>query len=290
MRVVLIGASGQLGCEFCKLIPNKNLLPLSSKLVDVRNISSISKLFNRGKDYDVIINLSAFHNSDDCEEFPEQAFAVNSVGALNVAKIARSYNLPVVYFSTDYVFGGDNHHGSDPYIESDVVFPVNNYGTSKVAGEYLVRSVTENHLIIRTSSLFGTTTSKKGHTFPEMVIDRAGHRLPIKIVDDQYISPTHAMELAQKTMELLSVNARGTFHITGGGGCSWFEFARETLRYMNLDNTVSPCKSSDYPSKANRPSFTVLDSERLQLFGVAPMKPWQKGLKNYLSDKKLLKY
>ena len=288
MRVVLIGASGQLGREFIKLIPKKNLLPFSSQLVDVRNISSISKSLKRDKKYDIIINLAAYHNVDRCEEFPEQAFAVNSAGAFNVAKVARSFDLPVVYFSTDYVFGGENQHGSDLYTESDDVFPVNIYGASKVAGEYLVRSVTHNHLIIRTSSLFGTTTSKKGHTFPEMIIDKARQKLPIKIVDDQYTSPTRAFELAQKTMELLNVNARGTFHIVGGGRCSWYEFACEILRQLNLDNLVSSCKSSDYPSKANRPSFTILGSKRLQLFGVSPMKPWQKGLKNYLLEKQLL--
>ncbi len=197
MKLAVIGAAGQVGQEFIKCLETDTFVPLTRDQVDVVDPASVDACIDR-IECDVIVTLAAFHDVNGCEDDIERAFQVNAVGAGNVAQAAARGDRKLVYFSSDYVFGREDNRRT-PYLESDLPEPVNIYGVSKVAGEQLVRIATDNHLIVRSSSLFGVVTSKKGWTFPEMILQRAKAGEPLRVVNDQYMSPTYTLDLVRES-------------------------------------------------------------------------------------------
>jgi len=159
------------------------------------------------------------------------------------------------------------------------------YGASKVAGEQLVRATTDNHLIVRGSSLFGVVTSGKGWTFPELIMERASAGEPLKVVGDQYMSPTYTLDLVRAVVSLMDVDTAGTVHVTNGGGCTWHEFATATLDMVGVSHPIEKVTSEKFGSKAPRPKYSRLDSERLEELGVAPLRSWRDALRAYLVEK-----
>lgn len=284
MKYAVIGAAGQVGQEFAKCVRPEDVIPLTHEQLDITDPAAIAKRLGELK-CDVVVNLAAFHNVNGCEDDPNKAFAVNAVGAGHVAEAARRLGCKVVYFSSDYVYGLDTDRQT-PYLEHDAVEPLNVYGASKVGGEQLVRVATQDHLIVRSSSLFGVITSKKGWTFPEMILQRARSGEPLRVVDDQYMSPTYTLDLVRTTVALVQAGATGTVHVTGGGGCSWHEFATATLSAAGIDYVIEAVGSDAFPSKARRPSYSRLDSTRLEALKVSNMRPWQEGLRAYLMEKR----
>ena len=140
-------------------------------------------------------------------------------------------------------------------------------------------------MIVRSSSLFGVVTSKKGWTFPEMILRRARAGEPLRVVDDQYMSPTYTLDLVHAVVSLLEAKAAGTVHVTNSSGCTWFELARATLAMAGIEYNIEPVGSDAFPSKARRPAYSRLDSERLESMGVAPLRDWRDGLRAYLVEK-----
>lgn len=162
MRVLVIGANGQLGSDLCKELESFDLIALAHSEIEITDVDSVKRAFNKWKP-DIIINTAAYPRVDDCEDDPDKAFLVNALGARNVAVAAQEHGSKLVHISTDYVFGGE---GQDvPYTEFDAPIPINTYGKSKLAGESLVRHLCPKHFIIRTSGLFGVAgSSGKGGT------------------------------------------------------------------------------------------------------------------------------
>ncbi len=284
MRLGIIGAAGQVGQEFLKHCPADNLALWDIEDFDVTDYAAVEKALRSRPDLNAVVNLAAFHNVNQCEEQPSLAYAVNATGAYNVAKAAARLGLKMVFFASDYVFGQDRTRRR-PYVESDPVGPLNIYGASKVAGEHLVRAMNPNHLIVRTSSLFGVVTSKKGWTFPEMIVSRAREGQPLKVVTDQIMAPTYTYHLVEKVLELLAKDATGTIHVCNSGECSWHQFAVETLALLNMDYPIAECTSDAFPSPAIRPAYSVMASERMEPLGIAPLPHWKEALKLYLQEK-----
>jgi dTDP-4-dehydrorhamnose reductase len=283
MRYIVVGATGQVGQEFSKCLAPDKLVALGHEEIEVTRPESVRDALDLIEG-DIVVDLAAFHNVNQCEDDPDKAFRVNAIGARHIAEAAADRGCKVVYFSSDYVFGLDAMRES-PYLESDSINPVNTYGASKAAGEHLVRSVTANHLIVRTSSLFGVVTSKKGWTFPEMILKKARSREDLKVVNDQYMSPTYTLDLVQAVVQLIQNDATGTIHLTNGGGCTWYEFATETLIQSEVDYPVKPVGSDAFPARARRPSYSRLDSERLECMGIQPLRGWREALNAYLDEK-----
>lgn len=283
MKCAVIGGSGQLGQEFARCVPADALVCVSHDQLDVGDEILVNRCID-SLDGDVIINLAAFHNVNQCEEDPAKTFRTNSVGAGLVANAGTRRGLRVVYFSSDYVFGLDADRTA-PYLERDTIGPVNIYGVSKAAGEHLVRAATPEHLIVRTSSLFGVVTSRKGWTFPEMILNRAKRGEPLRVVGDQYMSPTYTADLVKAVLSLLERGATGTVHVTNNGGCTWYEFARATLDLAGVDHPVQEVTSDEFPSKARRPMYSRLDSERFEELEVRPLRHWRDALGAYLREK-----
>ena len=283
MKYAIFGSAGQVGQEFRKLLPLDQLVLLTRTDADISDPRSVEAVVAR-LDCDVLVNAAAFHDVNGCEDDPETAFKVNALGALYVAQAARRRGIKVVFFSSDYVFGQDTRRRT-PYLERDSTGPLNIYGVSKAAGEELVRTTTHDHLIIRTSSLFGVVTSRKGWTFPEMILRRARAGEPLRVVNDQYMSPTYTLDLVRTVVDLVETGARGTVHVTNAGGCSWYEFAAETLKLAGVDYPIAAVDSSKFPARARRPMYSRLDSERIESLGVTPPGDWQQALAAYLAEK-----
>jgi dTDP-4-dehydrorhamnose reductase len=235
---------------------------------------------------DVVINTTAYHRVDDCESHPELAYAVNAIAALNIARIATDLDAVFVHFSTDYVFDGNS---LEPYTENSCPLPLSVYANSKLAGEYLVRSASRKYLLIRSCGLYGVAgSSGKQGNFVETMLTKARSGEPIRVVDDQVVTPTFTMDLAQQIAALLPTQHRGLFHITNEGQCSWFEFARAIFELTGAKADLSPTSSDVYKTPAVRPRYSVLENARLKELGLNRMRPWRQALVAYLEVKGLL--
>jgi dTDP-4-dehydrorhamnose reductase len=234
---------------------------------------------------DWVLNTAAFHRVDDCEISPALAFAVNTLGASNVARAAAATRAGVVFFSTDYVFGGQDRKLGHPYEEGDSLHPLNVYGVSKEAGEQLVMQANARHLVVRSAGLYGTVTSHKGWTFPELMLNKARTEGVVRVVTDQVLSPTYTLDLAQKTKELIEQDAVGLFHLTNAGECSWFEFAQETFDQAGVKVRMEPLDTRQTQRRAHRPPYSALTTSRLADVGLPPMRPWKEALSDYLRAK-----
>ena len=214
-----------------------------------------------------VINCAAYTDVDAAESDSAAAHAVNEEGARNVAAAAGR----VLYVSTDYVFDGSK---GEPYVESDTPGPIQEYGRSKLAGERTTADANADHLIVRSSWLFGAG----GTNFVEAILGLAAERDELRVVDDQVGCPTFTGHLAEALLTLAAGDERGLRHVTGAGSCSWFEFAREIVERAGVDCQVQPCSSEEFPRPARRPAYSVLGSER----GGPALPAWQDGLDAYL--------
>ncbi|ANF22236.1 dTDP-4-dehydrorhamnose reductase [Thermococcus piezophilus] len=284
MKVAVIGAHGQLGTDLVKVFgedPSFEVIPLTHKDLDVTVPETLKVL----KDLkpDVIINTAAYVRVDDAELYPDKAFAVNAIGALNVAEIANEIDAVNVYISTDYVFDGTK---GEPYTEEDVPNPINVYGVSKYAGEIFTRNYSRKYYIIRVASLYGKVgASGKGGNFVNWVIEKARHGEELKIVNDQFMSPTYTIDVARTLKKFLEIGPEwGIYHMVNEGYCSWYEFTKAVFEILGWDVEVKPIKSSELNRLARRPKFSALGNGMLERIGMK-MKHWREALREYLGEK-----
>ncbi|MGI9254294.1 MAG: dTDP-4-dehydrorhamnose reductase [Thermomicrobiales bacterium] len=286
MKTLVIGATGQLGQDLLKAL-GEGSTGLSHADIDVTDGISVSSII-REQAPDWVINTAAFHRVDDCELNPTLAFAVNATGAANVSRAAKEIGAGVVFYSTDYVYDGSSRERNTPHTEFDAPEPLNVYGISKHAGEQMVAIANPRHIVIRSSGLYGTATSRKGWTFPELMINKARSDGKLRVVNDQALSPTYTHDLAATTRSLMERNASGLFNLTNGGECSWHEFASATLDLAGIEVEIEPTATVQQPRKAVRPSYSAMDSVRLAEFGVEPLRPWRDALGHYLNAKGII--
>jgi dTDP-4-dehydrorhamnose reductase len=283
LKVAVIGSTGQLGQDLLRVF-GEEAVGFAHKDLDVTDEESVASAI-RSAEPDWVLNTAAFHRVDDCELDPTLTFAVNTIGALNVARAAADIGGGVVFYSTDYVFGGEERERDHPYTEGDSPQPLSVYGVSKVAGEQLVMQANERHLVVRSAGLYGTATSRKGWTFPELMLNKARTDGIIRVVTDQVLSPTFTADLAQKTKELIEHKAAGLFHLTNAGECSWFEFAQGALDIARVEAKMEPIGTAQLQQRARRPSYSALATARLGEMGLSPLRPWKEALSDYLQIK-----
>ena len=282
MKVLVTGANGQLGTDLCEVLRDYELIPLTHKDIEISDMDSVRQAFNKNKP-DIIVNTAAYVRVDDCEDEKEKAVQVNGLGARNVAVVAQKLGARLVHLSTDYVFGGEAETRTTPYTEFDTPVPLSVYGKSKLTGENLVRHFCLRHFIVRASALFGIAgSSGKGGNFIETMLRLAKESEELKVVNDQVFSPTYTWDLARKISQLINTEYYGIFHVTNRGACSWYNFTTEILKLVDIKTPVVPITSDQYPQKARRPRYSVLDNYHLRLLGMADMRPWQQALRDYL--------
>jgi dTDP-4-dehydrorhamnose reductase len=284
MRIAIIGSTGQLGSDLLDVLMNTRdyeVFGLSHREIECSDPVSIEKALKTARP-DVVVNCAAFVRVDESEERPDDAFRVNGLGALRVARVCAAIGALCVYISTDYVFDGCK---GGPYTEVDATHPLNVYGVSKLAGEFLVQQTYSRWLIVRMASLFGKAgSSGKGGNFVETILAKARAGESLRLVDDIRMSPTYTRDAAEALERLLRRRASGLFHLTNGGNCTWYEFACKTLEFVGLGNQVEPVSAKSYPMKARRPKNSSLESTKLDL----SLRSWPEALKAYLTEKHYL--
>lgn len=283
MRVAVIGAGGQVGSDVVRAARAAGIetLELAHDRCPVEDSAALDRALAGLGAVDFVVNTAAYHRTDDCEDHPEDAFAINAVGARNAAASARGAGAGIVYFSSDYVF--DGAQSARPYVESDRAEPINVYGVSKAAGERLVRLANANSYVLRIASVFGVAGSRgKGGNFVETMIAKARRGEKIEVVDDIVMTPTYAADAAALTVALLVRRAEpGVYHLTNDGACSWHEFATAILSGARLEAHAAPVSSAAMPTRARRPPYSALASERLAPLGLSA-RPWREALLEYL--------
>ena len=257
-----------------------DVVPLTHEAADCTNANAVRAVLLASQPQ-IVINSAAYVRVDDCEDFPDEAFRVNAIGAFNIARSCAELNAQCVYVSTDYVFDGLKE---SPYLEFDSPSPVNVYGTSKLAGEHLVRQVAPHWLIVRLASLFGKTGARgKGGNFIETIISKAKAGESLRVVNDLNMSPTYTRDAANALVAILENGTTGHLHLVNSGACTWYEFTKEILAITGLTNQVVPISSPTH--HASRPKNSSLRSDRL--FGLLQyeMRSWQDALAAYLAEK-----
>lgn len=280
-RVAVLGSTGQFGTDLVDVLRTENrfeIVPLSHADCDCTSFDKVRGVLGRLRP-ELVINSAAYLRVDECEYHAREAFEVNAIGALNVARVCAELDGFCIYISTDYVFDGIK---STPYVESDPTNPINVYGTSKLAGEILVRQTAPRWLIIRLAGLFGKNGARgKGGNFVETILAKANSDEPIKIVNDVRMSPTYTRDAATALVRLMDRGADGIVHLTNDGACSWYEFAKTAMELAGRPVALTPVSSTEYPTRARRPKNSALVSERSQV----KLPSWQDGLKAYLIEK-----
>jgi dTDP-4-dehydrorhamnose reductase len=294
MKILLIGANGQLGHDLLAALSTHHVLPTArgaslagddktAIALDVCNIHEVRATFNSFAPA-LVINCSAFHRVDDIEKDAAQALGVNAQAVQQLALACRDADAALLHVSTDYVFDG---RASAPYTEADLPNPVSAYGTSKLAGELLLRAAWHKHYIVRTCGLYGIAgASGKGGNFVNTMLRLAGENKTIKVVNDQTCTPTFTKDLAAQIALLIETNAFGTYHITSAGATTWHDFAAEIFSMAGLKADLRPTSSAEFNAPAKRPAYSVLENAGLQTLGIDRMRDWHEALAEYLMLKR----
>ena len=286
MKVAVIGADGQLGTDVVRAFSTHGDAVTHLTHSDIE-LSSIDSVSNRLKELrpELVVNTAAMHHVENCEREPERAFAVNGIGARNLAVVCCDVGAVLMHVSTDYVFDGAKY---SPYAEDDAPRPLNAYGNTKLAGEYFVRSGTERHFVLRTSAIYGKSPcrAKGGLNFIELMLKLAKERGEVRVVDSEFVTPTPTTELARQMVALSRSDSYGLYHATAEGSCSWHEFAKQIFALTNTKVNLLVARPNEFPAKVPRPSYSVLENQALKRLGLNVFKPWQDGLHEYLEDRK----
>lgn len=284
MKVVIIGASGQLGSDLMKAFEEEAPIGVDRRVIDIEAPAAVAKMLQHYKP-DLVINTAAFHNVDSCETYPERAFSVNALSVDRLALQCASAGCALAHVSTDYVFDGN---AGEPYAESDAPNPINAYGISKLAGELLVKRGLERYFIFRTSGLYGIRgSSNKGYTFIERILSQAAEGRELRVVTDITFSPSYTRHVAQAIRSIVASGAYGTYHVTNGGACTWHAFAVEVLRQAGVTADVVETVSSAFPSLARRPAYSALRAAGLERLRLPALPPWGDGIRAYLDERGL---
>jgi len=285
MRIAVIGADGQLGTDLVKTLAQDEVFALCYPEFDVTRADRMRSVLQEMRPA-AVINTAAFHRVDDCEDDPESAFRVNSIAVRDLARLAGELGFVLVHYSTDYVFDGRK---KAPYIESDPPNPLNAYAVSKLAGEFFVRALVERYFLIRTCGLFGEASSPgKGYNFVDRMIALAGAGKTLRVVDDQWVSPTSTAELAERTSALIRTDKYGLYHLTSEGQCTWFQFAQRTFSLLGRSPRLEPVDSKTFAAKARRPLYSVLENKRAKEIGLRDFSLWDEALRVYLEKRALI--
>ncbi len=280
MCIVLIGAEGQLGRDLRRRLSD-DVVALDLPAFDACDPRQVAEVMHQSRPR-CVVNCAAVTNVDACEQQPQAAWRVNAQAAGQVARCAADVGARVVFISTDYVFATPADGKASR--ERDLPQPLNIYGVTKLAGEYLTAANNPDHLIVRTSGLYGHGGARgKGGNFVETIRRLAGAGEPLRIVDDQRLSPTSTAALAERLVDLLDNPATGVLHLAAADSCTWYELACAIVASAGAAVEVTPISSAELGRPARRPPCSALASDRLAEVGLAPLPPWRAMLEDYLS-------
>jgi dTDP-4-dehydrorhamnose reductase len=279
--ILILGSGGQLGQEFQKIIsayPNFEFKFLARTEFDLENLETVNEVLAPFSN-SFLINCAAYTAVDKAEAETSRAFQVNGEAVGELAACCNKLNIRFIHFSTDYVFDGSS---SEAYKEDAVTSPVNTYGASKLRGEELCMKNNPESIIIRTSWVY----SAYGNNFVKTMIRLLSDRESIKVVNDQVGSPTWAADLAKATMQIISNQkwVAGIYHYANAGSISWYQFALAIKEIIHSACTIQPIPSTEYPTAARRPAFSILDTSRIVSTFSLNIPPWKESLAACLKE------
>jgi dTDP-4-dehydrorhamnose reductase len=273
MTWLILGANGQLGQELAHLLKVKDIKAIGTDRneIDFAKPNEIAEKLNK-LNPSHIVNCAAYTQVDKAEEEPELANLINAQAAGVISKFASERNIPFVHISTDYVFDGTS---MSPYLEDNKINPKSVYGSSKALGEKEIVKNNSNAYILRTAWVYG----EHGNNFPKVIAKKLRNNEALSVVNDQIGSPTWTFDLATAIVEILEKKPEpGIYHVTNTESCSWFEFAKEIAKTLNVDEKlVTPTDSKSFVRPAVRPKYSVLSNNKWQKAGLTPLRSWKEA-------------
>ncbi len=281
-RVIVFGASGQLGVELCAELSRRGyeVRGYSRAMLDVSSAERVERTLAEF-DPAAVFNAAAYNQVDVAEREPLAAYEANALAVRNLALACHQNDARLVHFSTDYVFDG---MAGRPYTETDAVHPLGAYAVSKLAGELYAQAYLSRPLIVRTSGVFGPggRHTARGN-FPELMLRLAREGKPIRVVEDHVASPTYAPGLASRSIEMLERNLDGIFHCGGGEAVSWFDYAKLIFEKAGIHADLKPTNEREYRTTARRPKFSALENARMRQCGITPMPSLADAVADYIA-------
>ncbi|MBF0210033.1 MAG: dTDP-4-dehydrorhamnose reductase [Desulfamplus sp.] len=280
MKLLIFGGNGQLGWDCQRVFSKENeVLAYDLPNLDITDKEAVNSTI-KSLMPDVVINCAAYTQVDKCETEQAIAKTVNADGPEFIAQACKEINATVVHISTDYVFDGAKEPPLS-YTEQDEVNPLSVYGKTKLEGEQRVAHITQNHIIVRTAWLYGINGNNFLKTMLKLALLTPDRE--IKVVNDQFGSPTWSLRLALQIERILNINGQGIYHATAEGYCSWYELALYFLKQMGIKANIVPCSTKEYPVAAKRPANSILDNRRLKNSDNNLMTGWRYGLDNFVA-------
>ncbi|MFC1489427.1 dTDP-4-dehydrorhamnose reductase [Thermodesulfobacteriota bacterium] len=280
MKIMIVGNKGQLGSDSEKVLAeNYEIFAVDLPELDMTNLAAVETMV---RDFvpDVILNCAAYTQVDRCEIEKQLAWDVNVKGPENLAVCARKYGGQLIHVSTDYVFDGMKKI-PQPYMENDETHPLSYYGVTKLESEAVVQRAIDRHMILRTAWMYGIGGQNFLKTMLKLAVNNPG--IEVKVVNDQYGSPTWSYRLALQILKLIENNGRRTYHATAEGHCTWYELAVYFLEKMDVPHRLVPCGSQEYPTPAVRPKNSILENRHLKEENLNVMKFWQQDIDEFVA-------
>lgn len=285
-RIMITGAGGQLGLAIYHLLSDKadyellrtdaiDSIDAAIKALDITDENAVTAYINDKKP-DIIINCAAMTAVDLCEKEQEKAYQINALGPKNIAIAAEQIKAKLIHVSTDYVFDGNSDR---PYTEESATNPISAYGKTKQAGDEFVREYCKKYFILRTAWVYG-----EGKNFVKTMLRLAENNSKIRVVSDQYGTPTSALELARVIIFLMETESYGSYHATCEGSTNWYEFTLEILKTAGISAEVEAIPTSEYPTPAKRPMYSILDNKGLRERHGYRMKNWEDAFHEFMLD------
>ncbi|KXB07489.1 dTDP-4-dehydrorhamnose reductase [candidate division MSBL1 archaeon SCGC-AAA382C18] len=284
MDIGVIGSTGQLGNDLVEVLGDK-AIPFGHGDIEIKDKESCSNALKK-EEPAIVINCAAYNKVNQAENSYSEAFAVNAIGARNIAKVCEEIGAKNFYVSTDYIFDGRKEK---PYTEIDQPNPLNVYGLTKYAGEIFTRNYSSKSYVVRVASLYGKKGAKrKRKNFVEKIIQKAKSQREVKVIDDIVMNPTYTKDVAKTIEEEIQKDLPPKiYHATNRKYCSWYKFAKMIFDFVGLDVEIEAIKTKDLKSDLKRPKFTALKNSNLSEFGIR-MRGWQPALKDYLKERNLI--
>jgi len=284
VKLLITGAGGQLGSEWIDFCASNNIsfVSYTSSELDICDVTQIKHEVEAQKP-DVIINCAAYTKVDDAEDYKNLASKINAQAVKEIAGICAENKIKLIHYSTDYVFSGtkdDQQKYPEGYSEEIEADPINSYGLSKWKGEQEIIKSECDYLLIRVSWLCG----KHGHNFVKTMLRLGNEKTELSVVNDQLGSPTFTDQVVEQTFKLIQKKKSGIFHLSSDGITSWYDFAREIFKQTKITMELKPVTTNEYPTKAKRPSFSKLSTQKISNVDGIHILHWKDGLKRLLKQ------
>jgi dTDP-4-dehydrorhamnose reductase len=278
MKIVVTGVNGQLGYDVVKELSRRkynDVIGIDIKDLDITDENAVKDFMNVNKP-DVIVHCAAYTAVDNAEDNKQTCYDVNVSGTKHLVECAKEVDAKFVYISTDYVFSGDK---DSEYLVEDIPNPKSVYGETKYLGEVETLKHSK-HFIVRISWVFG----KNGNNFIKTMLRLGKEKNELNIVSDQVGSPTYTHDLAKLIVDMIETDKYGVYQATNEGVCSWYEFAQKIFEFSNVEISLNPILTEQYPTKAKRPRNSVMSKKNLADNGFELLPSWQDALKRYLKE------